>query len=465
MTAEEEPLSAAMVIETTGGVLIQGDPQTPFSGVSTDSRSIRSGELFFALRGEHFDGHRFFVEAVQRGGRGGVVEREIEEFTDESVPIIKVRDTLRSLGDLAHGWRKRLPTPLVAVVGSNGKTTTKEMVAVILGKKHKVMKNPGNFNNLIGLPLSLLKLNTNDQAAVLEMGMNRKGEILRLTQITEPDLGILTNIGFAHVEGVGSIEGVMEAKGELLEGMGPRGKLIFNADDPRVVDLSKRFGGEKISFGIQNSADWMATNILMRPDGGTSFQLRGRTDTIPISLQLIGRHQIYNALAAAAATFSLGAGMEHIKEGLEDIEPSAMRMEVITLQEGIKIINDAYNANPQSMASALHTLAEIRGARKIAVLGDMRELAEYAQQAHTDLGQLVKEKGINLLFLLGQFASHVAHGAREAGMDPQAIVLGKNHHDVSIRLARTVKKGDWVLVKGSRNMNMEEIIKELRGAL
>jgi UDP-N-acetylmuramoyl-tripeptide--D-alanyl-D-alanine ligase len=353
----------------------------------------------------------------------------------------------------------------VAVVGSNGKTTTKEMVAVILEKKYKVMKNPGNFNNLIGLPLSLLKLDSNDHAAVLELGMNRKGEILRLAQIAEPDLGILTNIGFAHVEGVGSIEGVMEAKGELLEGISAGGKLIFNADDPRVVELSKRFEGDKISFGVQNFADWTATNILMRPDGGTSFQIKGRTGTIPISLQLIGRHQIYNALAAAAATSSLGAGMEHIKEGLEGIKLSAMRMEVITLKERIKVINDAYNANPQSMASALHTLAEVQGERKIAVLGDMRELGEYTQQAHMKLGRLVKEKEIDLLFLLGQFAPYVAHGAREAGMEPRSIFLGKDQHDVGLRLARTVKKGDWVLVKGSRNMNMEEIIKELRGAL
>ncbi|OGP54838.1 MAG: hypothetical protein A2Y65_03440 [Deltaproteobacteria bacterium RBG_13_52_11] len=465
MTSEEEQLSIEMVLEATKGVLIQGDAQTSFAGVSTDSRSIRPGELFFALRGGHFDGHRFFAEAVQRGAGGGVVEEEVERSSEKTIPLIKVTDTLRALGDLANLWRKRHPIPLVAVVGSNGKTTTKEMAAGILEKKYKVMKNPGNLNNLIGLPLSLLKMNSKDHVAILEMGMNRKGEILRLTQIAEPELGILTNIGPVHLEGLGSVEGVMEAKGELLEGMGAQGRLIFNADDPRVVELSKGFGGDKISFGIQNPADWMATDIRTREDGRISFQLKGSNGKIPVSLQLIGRHQVYNALAAAAVTSSLGVGMEGMKGGLEAFQSPPMRMELILLGEGIKIINDAYNANPPSMESALIALEEVARGRKIAVLGDMWELGEYARQAHRELGRVVKERGVNLLFLLGQFAREVAHGAQEAGMDPQAICLGKDHHEVSLLLARTVKKGDWVLVKGSRITKMEEIIKELREAL
>ena len=465
MTSEEEQVSVGMVLEATGGVLIQGDAQASFFGVSIDSRSIRPGELFFALRGENFDGHRFFTEAVRKGAGGGVMEGEVELPSDNTIPFIKVTDTLRALGDLANLWRKRHPIPLVAVVGSNGKTTTKEMAARILEKKYKVMKNPGNLNNLIGLPLSLLKMNSEDSVAVLEMGMNRKGEILRLTQIAEPDQGILTNIGPVHLEGVGSVEGVMEAKGELLEGMGVRGRLIFNADDHRVVQLSKGFRGDKTSFGIQNPADWMATDINTGNDGRVAFQLQGSSGKTPISLQLLGRYQVYNALAAAAATSSLGVEMEGMKGGLDAFQPSPMRMELITIGEGINIINDAYNANPKSMESALLTLEEMRGGRKIAVLGDMWELGEYAEQAHRELGRAVSEGGVDLLFILGQFAIHVAHGAQEAGMDPQTIVIGQGHHDVGLRLAQTVKKGDWVLVKGSRIMKMEEIIKEMRNAL
>lgn len=465
MSAEEEQVSAATVLQATGGVLIQGDPEVPFVGVSTDSRSVRPGELFFALRGEHFDGHRFLPEAIQQGARGGVIEQQAEHTADTTVVIIKVENTLQALGDLAHWWRKRHPIPLVAVVGSNGKTTTKEMAAEILGRKHTVMKNTGNLNNLIGLPLSLLQIGPKDRVAILEMGMNRTGEILRLTHIAEPDLGILTNIGPAHLEGMGSIEGVMEAKGELVEGMGAHGVLIFNADDPRVVALSTGFQGDKLSFGVQNAADWQATDICTGDTGTVSFQLKGPSETTPVSLNLMGRHQVYNALGAAAAASSLGIGMEDIKKGLEAVHPPPMRMELVTLGAGIMVINDAYNANPHSMESAVRALQEVAGKRKIAVLGDMWELGDHAQGAHEELGRTVQEKGVDLLFLLGQFAPHVAQGAQEAGMDPRAITIGKDHREVSLRLAHTLKQGDWVLIKGSRIMRMENIIQELREML
>jgi UDP-N-acetylmuramoyl-tripeptide--D-alanyl-D-alanine ligase len=465
MTSEDEQLSIETVLEATEGALVQGDPQTPLTGVSTDSRSIKPGELFFALRGERFDGHHFVAKALQRGGRGAVVDQEGYGIADETIAIIQVADTLQALGDLANLWRRKHPIPLIAVVGSNGKTTTKEMVAGILERKDTVLKNPGNLNNLIGLPLSLLQMNSNDRVAVLEMGMNRTGEILRLTQIAEPDLGIVTNIGPVHLEGVGSIEGVMKAKGELLEGMGAHGSLIFNADDHRVVELSKQFHGGKTAFAIKNPADWIATDIYTREDGGVSFQLTGPFGKIPIAMKLMGRYQVYNALAAAAAVSHLGVGIEEIQEGLETFQPPPMRMELITVKKGIKIINDAYNANPPSMESALRTLTEITEGRKIAVLGDMWELGESAQQAHRELGRQIKEYGIDLLFLLGQFAPHVAHGAREAGMTPEAIYIKEDHHAVSLLLAQTLRKGDWVLVKGSRIMSMEKIITELRDIL
>ncbi len=464
MKAEEEQLSVTTVLEATNGVLLQGETQISFVGVSADSRSIKPGELFFALRGENFDGHRFFAEAIQRGGQGAVVDREIDPPAAKTIPVMRVTDTLQALGDLAHHWRRKHPIPLVAVVGSNGKTTTKEMAAAILGNRYKVMKNAGNLNNLIGLPLSLLKMNSTDSVAILEMGMNRTGEILRLTQIAEPDLGVLTNIGPAHLEGLGSIEGVTEAKGELLQGMGAKGRLIFNADDPRVAVLSRRFGGNKTSFGTRNPADWMAGNIITRADGGVSFQLQGPAGRIPVSLRVIGRHQIYNALAAAATAAHLGAGIDDIKEGLEGFAAPPMRMELLMLGKGIRIINDAYNANPRSMEAALLTLQEQTGGRKIAVLGDMWELGAYAEQAHRELGHAIHERGIDLLFLLGQFAPHVAEGAKKAGMDPRKISIGKDHHALGLQLAGTVQPGDWVLVKGSRIMRMEEIIKELKDA-
>ena len=465
MTAEEDQLTIATVIEATGGSLIQGDKQAPVAGVSTDSRSIKPGELFFALRGERFDGHHFIAEALRKGGGGVVVDEQKHGIGDKTIAVIQVTDTLQALGDLANLWRRRHPIPVIAVVGSNGKTTTKEMVAGILERKDTVLKNPGNLNNLIGLPLSLLKMNANDRVAVIEMGMNRTGEILRLTRIAEPDLGIVTNIGPVHLEGVGSIEGVMRAKGELLEGMGAHGTLIFNVDDPRVVELSTGFKGEKISFGITHPADWRGTHVSTRHTGGVSCRLTGPSGEIAVALRLMGEHQVYNALAAAATTSHLGVGLEEIRKGLETFQPPPMRMELMELEKRIKIINDAYNANPPSMESALHTLAKMSGGRKIAVLGDMWELGAFAQQAHQELGRRVKEYGVDFLFLLGQFAPDVVQGAREAGMAPEAIYIGKDHHALSLRLARTIQQGDWVLVKGSRIMKMETIITELGNAL
>jgi len=465
MSAQQDVLSVEMVVEATGGILVQGDAQASFSGVSTDSRSIRTGELFFALHGDKFDGHRFITEAVEKGGRGVVVKEEIRCITDEAISMIQVPDTLRALGDLANLWRKRHPIPLVAIVGSNGKTTTKEMVAAIIGKRYTVLKNPGNFNNLIGLPLTLLKMNTQDQVVVLEMGMNCKGEIGRLAHIAEPDLGVMINIGPVHLEGLGSIEGVMEAKGELIEVMGEDQRLVFNADDPRVVELSKRFRGATTSFGIKNPADWAATDINTMEDGMISFQVHGPMGVLSISLKLMGGHQVYNALASAAVASHLGVGAEEVKEGLRTIQSPPMRMELITVGEGIKIINDAYNANPTSMESALRTLGDVRGERKIAVLGDMAELGDYTQQAHREIGRWVKNRGVEFLFLVGEFAPYVVQGATEAGMDGKTIIVGKDHQELVHYLSRFLRRGDWVLIKGSRIMQMEKIIEGLKEAV
>jgi len=465
MSTEEQQLSVAAVIEATGGTVIHGDRAVVFAGVSTDSRSIKQGELFVALRGVNFDGHRFCDAAIEQGGGGAIVDKEIAPPAGTGVPLIKVPDSLKALGDVANWWRKRHPVPLIAIVGSTGKTTTKEMAAGILETRYRVMKNEGNFNNLIGLPLSLLQMNSRHEVAILEMGMNRKGEIRRLTEIAEPNTGILTNIGPVHLEGVGSLEGVMEAKGELVEEMDTQGRLIFNADDSLVTKLAQQFRGERTSFGVDNPAGWMANDISLAGNGSVSFTLQGPAGQIPIALQLMGRHQVYNALAAAAAAFAQGIGMEEIKRGLEAFQPPPMRMEIITLGQGITVINDAYNANPKSMEAALLALADAGGRKKIAVLGDMWELGPYAEEAHRELGRAVQGHGIDALFLLGQFAPCVVQGAKEAGMNPQAIYLGTDRRDVALRLAQLVKKGDWVLLKGSRIMKMEEIIEDLRKAL
>jgi len=465
MTERREMLGADTVLHAIGGVLIHGDPNASFSGVSTDSRSIEPGELFFALRGEKFDGHHFISEVVRRGGAGVVVQTAVHGIENGPVAVMMVPDTLQALGDLANFWRKEHAIPLVAVVGSNGKTTTKEMLARILEERYRVLKNPGNLNNLIGLPLSLLKMNSRDQVAVLEMGMNRKGEIRRLTQIAQPNIAILTNINPVHLEELGSLDGVVEAKAELVEMMGDTGRLIYNADDPRVTEISGRFKGQRTSFGISSSADWVATRIVSKPEGEVSFRLRGPVAAVSVSLRTVGHHQVYNALAASAAASQLGATPEEIKEGLKAFQSPSMRMEMLTLGKGIRVINDTYNANPRAMQLALSTLQAVARGRRIAVLGDMAELGTYAAQAHQDVGHWVAESAVDLLFLLGDCAPYVIKGATESGMPGSAITVEKDHRELSHHLAQSLQQGDWVLVKGSRKMKMEKVIEELRNIL
>jgi len=459
------PFVAHIVAKAMGGVMVQGDPDTAFTGISTDSRTLTPGELFVALRGETFDGHHFVEEALRRGAGGVVVHRDTPGMGNEEFPMIMVHDTLMALGDLALFWRSTHPVPLIAVVGSNGKTTTKEMTATILGRSYAVLKNPGTLNNLIGLPLSLLQMNSRHQVAILELGMNQRGEIRRLAQIARPDLTILTNVNKAHLEGLESLRGVMEAKAEVLEGMTRDGRLIFNADDPGVRWIRKRYRGKTVSFALSSEADWTATDIRVGTNCETQFRLEGPTGVRAITLRLIGEHQVYNALAAAATAHLLGMEMAAIADGLEAFEPPPMRMEVVRLKDEITVIHDAYNANPQSMHYALKTLAQVARDRTVAVLGDMAELGDHAVDAHLALGKEAHHWGINLLFCVGTFAPYVVQGAIEAGMHPTTAAAVESREELSQRLIQSVRTKDCILIKGSRVMKMEAVVGALREAL
>jgi len=453
---------AHIVARAMKGVMVQGDPDVTFAGISTDSRTVKPGELFVALHGETFDGHQFVQDALGRGAGGVVVDHDIPAVGNEEFPMIMVPDTTSALGDLALFWRSTHPIPLVAVVGTNGKTTTKEMTAAILGHSYTVLKNPGNLNNLIGLPLSLLKMNSRHQVAVLELGMNQRGEIRRLAQITRPDLAILTNVSEAHLEGLQSLRGVMEAKAEILEGMTRNGRLVFNADDPGTRWISKRYRGNTTSFALHSKADWTAGDIRVGTDWGMQFRLEGPPGVESVSLRTVGEHQIYNALAAAATAHLLGMEMAAIARGLDAVESPPMRMEVVHLNKGITVINDAYNANPLSMHYALKTLSHVATGRTIAVLGDMAELGAYSVDAHTALGREIHRWGINLLFCVGTFAPYIVQGAVGAGVHPTAAVAVENREELSKRLIQSVTTGDWILIKGSRVMKMEAVLDALR---
>jgi UDP-N-acetylmuramoyl-tripeptide--D-alanyl-D-alanine ligase len=467
MTNDQNPWSVSNVLEATGGRLAAGKESVGLSGISTDSRILKSGELFVAIKGENFDGHQFVKEVLKKGDGGVLVAEtyvtsELPDLGEGSSCVIVVPDTLKALGDLAGFHRRRNHASVVAITGTNGKTTTKEMTATMLGKSFYVLKTAGNFNNLVGLPLTLLGLENDHELAVLELAMNHPGEIARLTAICKPEVGVITNIEPGHLEGVKDIDGVMRAKGELLEGLGDNGTAVLNIDDQRICRLAEQFEGRVISFGIHSSAEVWATPVSQAASN-CSFDLSWYNESIRVRLGIPGNGAIYNALAAAAVGFRLGLSLEEVKEGLESTVTLPGRMEIMTLPGGIHLINDTYNANPGSMTQAVETLCTLKGnGRGIFIAGDMLELGDHAKSAHKELGVTVSRAGIARLYATGAFAQTLADGAEGAGMDPENIFVGSQEAILDALKGR-LGPGDWVLVKGSRLMAMEKVVEGLRG--
>jgi UDP-N-acetylmuramoyl-tripeptide--D-alanyl-D-alanine ligase len=352
---------------------------------------------------------------------------------------------------------------VVALAGSNGKTTTKEMISACLETTFPILKTVGNLNNLIGLPLTLLNLTEKERMVVLEMGMNVPGEIRRLTEIAEPDVGLITNIQRAHLEGMGSLERIKEEEGALFRKMRRDGSIIVNQDDPRVVDLGEEFPGQKITVGVERTADVMAKGIRLKGREGTSFILILDGEETEVSLPLLGRHLVYNALSAIATASLFGIEKEKTIEALEQFRPFPMRMEVLSLGKGIALINDSYNANPDSMEMALQTLSEAKGeGRAIAVLGDMLELGEFAVEAHRQIGKKAAELSIDLLLTLGDESPAVVESAIREGLELERARVVESHSEAASIVRAFVREGDWVLVKGSRGMAMEKVVEGLR---
>jgi UDP-N-acetylmuramoyl-tripeptide--D-alanyl-D-alanine ligase len=454
------------VLKATGGRLLQGEEKTSFRGISTDSRTVAEGELFIALKGERFDGHHFAIEALKKRAGGVIIEedrvRDIRWNGYRPSAVIAVKDALHALGDIARERRRQFGTPVVALTGSNGKTTTKDMISACLETTFPVLKTKGNLNNLIGLPLTLLNLTERERIVVLEMGMNVPGEIRRLTEISEPDVGLITNIEKVHLEGMGSLERVKEEKGELFRRMRQDGTILLNQDDPRVIDLASEFCGQKITFGIDHPAEVMAKEIQLKGIEGTSFTLMMEGVTMEITLPFLGRHFVPNALSAIAAASLFGIELQKMKEALEHLSPSSMRMEVLCLKGGVRLINDAYNANPRSMELALQILSEIkREGRGIAVLGDMLELGDYSVEAHQLIGKQVGELSIDFLLALGEEAPVLVESAIRHGLSSEKARIVENHMEAISILKKMVRDGDWILVKGSRRMGMEKIAEGL----
>ena len=463
-----------LIQQITGGQLLYPvEMGIILNDISTDSRSINPGDLFVALKGEKFDGRMFAEQAVKNGAAGLLInhtpghDEEPLDFKPD-IPVLMVPDTLFALGELAANLRKwNNDLQVLAMTGSSGKTTVKEMTGAILSQKHSILKTEGNFNNLIGMPLTLLRLKEDHEIAVLEMGMNRPGEIARLTEIADPDIACIINVHEAHLEGLGDIQGVAKAKNELFSGLKSEGKAVVNLDDEIVRSLADQLTQEKITFGCSPDAFIRATNIESLGQDGMSFILHIGNDNRQLKIKAVGRHNVSNSLAAAAMTYEAGIGINEICSGLSIFLPYEKRTCIEKLQSGIQVLNDCYNANPASMMAALKTLKDLKkNYRAVAVLGDMLELGTKSNDAHQVLGKAAFELGIDFLAAYGNQAQNMVTSALDAGMNRGNARGFNSKKDLAVWLNqlmqdKKIKADDWLLIKGSRGMRMEKILELL----
>jgi UDP-N-acetylmuramoyl-tripeptide--D-alanyl-D-alanine ligase len=432
-------------------------------GVSIDSRTIKKGELFVAIKGARFDGHDFVPEVIKNGAWGALVDRSELDTKYSSLGglrnILPVEDTIFALQEMSQMHRKKFAIPVIGITGSNGKTTTKEMLASILKQRGSVLKNEGNLNNHIGVPLTLLKLDASHKSAVVEMGMSALGEIDTLARLVSPDVGVITNIGPAHLEFLGTMDIVAQAKAELLGNLQTDSTAVLNADDRYFTTLKHKYGGRVLSFGIENKADVSAFRIRQGKNF-TEMTIEADDSKVDVRLPAVGKHNIYNALAAAAAATAVGMPLDAVKYGLEAFTPVAMRSELKQIK-GRTVLADYYNANPGSVKAALETLISLRAGRKsVAVLGDMLELGDVAADAHREVGRTVAHLGVDVLITMGSLAIYINEGALEAGMPKDRVIAAGSHAEAAALLKERSKNGDAVLIKGSRGMKMEKILEE-----
>jgi len=453
--------TSADIAALTGGVLSPGAPGTAVRRVWTDSRTVRRGDLFVALSGPRFDGHQFVAEALRKGAVGALVRHGFK--LPGTALLIAVEEPLRAFQDLARAHRRRCDIPVVAVSGSNGKTTTKDMIAAILAERFITLKTEGNLNNHIGVPQTLLRLTSRHEAAVIEMGISGPGEMARLCEIAEPTHGVLTNIGPTHLETLGDVRAVARAKGEMLDALPADGMAVLNADDVFYDELRARVRGRILSFGFSRRADVRALHVETQGPSATTLRVGVRERARPFAVRLAtaGAHNVANALAAVAAGLAVGVGEGAIRSGLARYRPAGMRSEVRRWR-GMTVLNDCYNANPASMRAALRWLTEARGTgRAIAVLGDMLELGGGTTQAHHSIGEEAARLGTDYVLTVGVLAAGIAAGARSAGMPAACVITARDHATAAERLRGILRKGDVVLLKGSRGARMERVLEAL----
>jgi UDP-N-acetylmuramoyl-tripeptide--D-alanyl-D-alanine ligase len=459
-------LDAAFVAQATQGLLTGQASEAPFAGVGTDSRNVAEGQLFVALAGPNFDGHDYVARALTAGAAGALVRQGFSLPAMPEACLIQVADTLTALGDLAHAWRDEHDALVVGLTGSNGKTTTKEMLAAILKQRHRVLATKGNLNNLIGLPLTLMQLNDTHTACVLEMGMNAPGEIARLTEIAAPEVGLVTNVGPAHIGMLGSLTAIARAKAELYAGLAPSATAVVNLDDPLLAPYAKSLACRVLGFGLDAKEARAVRGRDVSAMGGRqafTLELPGE-EPVRVRLAVPGRHNVVNALAAAATACALGLGAETILAGLEEFRQVPGRLTIIARPGRPTLIDDTYNANPASLAAGLEALAVIAsGRRRALILGDMYELGDHAPVLHRDCGRAAAASGVALVLALGAQAREVAQGAAEGGLAPDKALAFTEMADLLAAAHELLNEFDVVLVKGSRAMAMERAVKALSG--
>ena len=451
----------AQAAQAVGGTLHGEDGR--YGAVNSDTRRLAAGELFVALKGPNFDGNDFVVAAAQAGAAGALVQRHQPQVLVSGRPFAQlvVPDTLEALSKLAAAWRAQFAFPVLGVGGANGKTTVKEMAAQILARRGPCLATRGNLNNHIGVPLTLMRLESAHRAAVIEMGANRKGDVAALCRIARPTIGLITNAGAEHLEGFGSLDGVAEGEGEMVAALDSTGTAVLNADDP-YLGLWRTLAGAArvVTFGLAGDADYRATDIeqSIGADGfALRFTLQARDTRRPVRLHLAGRHNVINALAAAAAASAAGATLDDVAEGLAQVRPVGGRLELKSSRHGAWIIDDSYNANPSSVQAALEVLKELAGPRWM-VLGDMGELGAFAPQSHTDVGELARRAGVARLFALGPMSARAVESfgsGAEWFPDAQSLIA---------RLDAELAAGTTLLVKGSRMNRLERVVESLGAA-
>lgn len=454
-------LKLSEIAELVGGKILQGNPEIFAKGYSIDSRSIRKEELFFALKGER-DGHEFVGDALRNGATGAVVSKMIE-ISERDKVIIYVEDTLKALQSLAKKVVERVNPKIVGITGSIGKTTVKESTFYLLSKFKRCIKSPGNLNNHIGLPLSILNINVEDEVAILEMAMSSKGEIKLLTEIAPPDISVITNVNPVHLQFFSSIEEIAQAKKEILEGTKKGGIAVLSGDDPLVKKISVDFKGEKIFFGEGENNQIRIQDIERDGEFGVEFTINIDGEKERFKMKPVTKPVLLNILPAIGVAKAFGLRLKDISAYINDFKPFKMRGEILFINKMI-LIDDSYNSNPKALSTMLEELALTKGKRKIAIVGDMLELGEKEEEFHREMGRIVAKLKIDNLITVGKLASLIGEEAINCGMERKNIFSFSDSKSASEFVEEFVQEGDVILVKGSRRLKMETISEKLKGA-